>query len=375
MASLRWVLAAGIGALAFTAGAPHAGAAITGGCTAEATFEQGTGLGPITVDLVAPGDAPVELGASDTFSWQATSGNTAGELRPSRGRAEVDLPWPFGTWTMESWTSRNGAAQGGGTYTYELTRVVPRGATFDVIGTYEEQGLTCIGTLEVEVAGKPFDSYTTWVALGGLVVSGIALLLAGRARRLDVEATEGRGHLVAGAIAGFFAFGFLGLTLLCFGKVSFGGPWLALSLVGLVVGAIWGWWAPIGRRRKRRTTPPVAPGATWTPGATAAAGFDGPAQPPATTVTHTIEPDETPTFTGYPVVTGPLPRHEPDPTGVDLPPVERRVELPDDPPGDQPPENHPRADDPPDHLRTLVEHPADPGEPRPDDAGLPHRPT
>lgn len=79
-----------------------------------------------------------------------------------------------------------------------------------------------------------------------------------------------RGHPVAGAIAGFLFFGFVGVWLMLFGVIPLEGPWLALAPVGLVLGAIWGAWAPIGRKRPKPTTfVPTIPlgepvGRTWT---------------------------------------------------------------------------------------------------------------
>jgi hypothetical protein len=66
-----------------------------------------------------------------------------------------------------------------------------------------------------------------------------------------------RGRPVAGAVAGFFFGGFLGLTLMLFGVFPVGGPWLALAPIGMVLGALWGWWAPLGRTRHRPGPPAV----------------------------------------------------------------------------------------------------------------------
>jgi hypothetical protein len=68
---------------------------------------------------------------------------------------------------------------------------------------------------------------------------------------------EHRGRPAAGAVAGFLFGGFLGLTLMLFGVFPIGGPWLALAPIGLVLGALWGWWAPLGRTRHRPGPPAV----------------------------------------------------------------------------------------------------------------------
>ena len=68
---------------------------------------------------------------------------------------------------------------------------------------------------------------------------------------------EHRGRPVAGAVAGFLFGAFLGLTLMLFGVFPIGGPWLVLAPIGLVLGALWGWWAPLGRTRHRPGPPAV----------------------------------------------------------------------------------------------------------------------
>jgi hypothetical protein len=60
---------------------------------------------------------------------------------------------------------------------------------------------------------------------------------------------ERSGHPVLGAVAGFFFFFFLGLAAMVFGVIPFDGPWLVLPFIGIVLGALWGIWAPIGRKR------------------------------------------------------------------------------------------------------------------------------
>ena len=68
---------------------------------------------------------------------------------------------------------------------------------------------------------------------------------------------EHRGRPAAGAVAGFLFGLFLGLTLMLFGVFPIGGPWLVLAPIGLVLGALWGWSAPLGRTRHRPGPPAV----------------------------------------------------------------------------------------------------------------------
>jgi hypothetical protein len=54
---------------------------------------------------------------------------------------------------------------------------------------------------------------------------------------------------VAGAIAGFFFGFFLSATLLSFGVIPLKSPWVTiLPAAFIVLGALWGYWAPIGRK-------------------------------------------------------------------------------------------------------------------------------
>ena len=53
--------------------------------------------------------------------------------------------------------------------------------------------MNCVGEVAVQVEGEPFDSFLTWVALGGLLVSGIVLLIGVRStmaprRRIELTA-------------------------------------------------------------------------------------------------------------------------------------------------------------------------------------------
>ncbi|MCI0687754.1 MAG: hypothetical protein L0Y54_11025 [Sporichthyaceae bacterium] len=61
------------------------------------------------------------------------------------------------------------------------------------------------------------------------------------------ERAGGSGHPVRGAIFGLLFFLFLGLTLLLFGVLALDSVLLlVLPLVGLVLGILWGRWAPLG---------------------------------------------------------------------------------------------------------------------------------
>lgn len=111
------------------------------------------------------------------------------------------------------------------------------------------------------------------------------------------------GRPVRGAVTGFVFFFFIGLTLMVFGAIPLNGPWLVLPFIGIVVGALWGWWAPFGRKRSQPVT--LVPGMP-------VAGHVPTASAPA----WTVRP-----------VTGEVPI---------VPPVTGQVPLADDRDGEQP---------------------------------------
>jgi hypothetical protein len=56
-----------------------------------------------------------------------------------------------------------------------------------------------------------------------------------------------RARTALGGLAGVFCFLFIGLDVLLLGLVPLHSPVVTLlPLAGLVLGALWGWWAPLG---------------------------------------------------------------------------------------------------------------------------------
>ena len=155
---------------------------------------------------------------------------------------------------------------------------------------------------------------------------------------------EHRGRPAAGAVAGFLFGLFLGLTLMLFGVFPIGGPWLVLAPIGLVLGALWGWWAPLGRTR-HRPGPPAVHLPVDTSGSTSPAWTvrpitgeipvtpppsPGPVPPPTPIAgSPEIRPDtEPPASPGPP--TSPGPPASPEPDESPWPPTRREPPL--DPP-------------------------------------------
>jgi hypothetical protein len=159
------------------AGATPADAEIDGPCSGSAEFNKGG----FTVDAneLAPGEV-VEVPVADTVHWQGAIDGVSGE-RDIDGSVSVDLPWPLGEATIDSWDGSTTETGNQGVKTYDLPSLIPRGVEFEVKGQHSEDGtVVCTGTVTVKVEGSAFDSPLTPVALAGTAISGVGLVLAGR---------------------------------------------------------------------------------------------------------------------------------------------------------------------------------------------------
>lgn len=181
-----------VGALVLTS-AP-AGAVIDppGNCVGQGTFEKGTkARGSFTeqADQI-PAGRVVEVPRADTVTWSGSLPKLAAggdpltvtvPKRPIRGFVAVDLPWPFGSVTVDSWGNDSDVVGNKGEHTYDLPSVVPRGVEFKVFGEHRENGsVYCSGFVLVKIEGGPFDSPLIWASLGLTAVSAAFFVVAGR---------------------------------------------------------------------------------------------------------------------------------------------------------------------------------------------------
>ena len=159
-------------------GASPAAAEIDGPCTGSGDFEDGTkDAGPFTVD--GNTSDVVEVPLKDTVRWQGAIDGVSGE-REFAGLIEVDLPWPLGAATIDTWDGSTDETGNKGDKSYDLPSAIPRGVEFEVSGQHSEDGtVVCSGTVKVKVEGGAFDSPLAPVGIGGTVISGIGLALAG----------------------------------------------------------------------------------------------------------------------------------------------------------------------------------------------------
>jgi hypothetical protein len=163
-------------------GAAPAGADINGPCTGSGAFNRGTkARGPFTVNAqdLKPGDV-VEVPVKDTVHWKGDISGVSGN-RTIDGFVAVDLPWPFGEATIDTWGKSTDLTGNEGEHSYSLPSLIPRGVEFEVSGQHSENGVVvCSGTAKVKVEGSAFDSPLAPIGLGGTAISGVGLAFAGR---------------------------------------------------------------------------------------------------------------------------------------------------------------------------------------------------
>ena len=173
----RVVLAAGAALCLAPAGA--ASAELSGPCTATGVFQTGVGDEPITVDATTIGEEVVTVALSDTVAWTGTVTPTA-TPREYSGKVAVDLPWPLGAYTVDSWRGSSDAVANEGLEEYDLPSVMPRGVVFRVEGSHSEPGVSCVGHVNLQVEGSVFKSPLTLasLALTALAGAGLAAVVA-----------------------------------------------------------------------------------------------------------------------------------------------------------------------------------------------------
>ena len=168
--------------------AAPAGADITtppGRCEGTATFTQGLDdTGPFSVDSrTLDPDTVTEVPLEDDVQWTAQLIGVAPAERPVSGYVAVDLPWPFGTVTINSCDDTTAKVQNSGTQSYDLPSLVPRSVEFQVEGEHREgANVYCSGSAKVKIEGSAFDTPLTFVSLVGLAASGVGLAMAGRSK-------------------------------------------------------------------------------------------------------------------------------------------------------------------------------------------------
>jgi hypothetical protein len=127
-------------------------------------------------------DDVIKVPRSDTVQWAGNiKGNQLGAVGPDRpisGSVQLDLP--IGSVTVDSWGGSSDRYANKGEHSYDLPSVLS-GIKIKLHGEHKDNGVvTCSGSVYVQVEGSAFSNPLTWGGLGGLVISGGALVFAGR---------------------------------------------------------------------------------------------------------------------------------------------------------------------------------------------------
>lgn len=144
------------------------------GCDGTALFVDGTEAdGSFTIVASDVGDETIVVPRADTVEWTGSVDAAPGEYE---GWIAVDLPAPFGTVTIDTWSGDSATTSNSGVEDYDLPWLVPSGVDVTIRGQHQDENGTCTGTVTVEIEGGPFDTPIAPISLGVTVVSGAGLL-------------------------------------------------------------------------------------------------------------------------------------------------------------------------------------------------------
>jgi hypothetical protein len=229
------------GALAFSTPAAADMVNPAGACVGTAAWKTAA-FDEVSTDLVP--DDVIEVPRADSVSWTGkVVGPAAATERQVSGRIAIALPFPFGSFAIDDWSGPSTDLERAGTYDYDLPSLVPAGVELDLLAHHDEGGSRhCNAAVGLMIEGGPFDSPLIWAALAGLLIFAGLLALLGRG-------SGGGGKIVGGALLGLPFGVFLALTLVLFGLLPLASPLVtALVVVGVIVGALWTWWSPLGSK-------------------------------------------------------------------------------------------------------------------------------
>ena len=170
MRLIRILIATAIVALVpvLTASAAHA--AIAGPCTAS---------GQVTVDAIpkTPVIDPATTNSAKipekgVVHWKGTAGSGN---RTISGHVDIALPPPIGKVKIKSWGGKSGRHANAGTYKYDFPSLL-LGLKVPVSGAHSEPGITCSGSITVQLTGSAIKNPAL---IASLVLTFLLLLNMG----------------------------------------------------------------------------------------------------------------------------------------------------------------------------------------------------
>jgi len=147
---------------------------INGPCEGSGTFQKGG----FTVNATEAGT--VEVPRTDDVDWKGSITGPTGD-NPYSGSIKVDLPPPFGSLSIDSWSGTTDATSNSGTKHYDLPGAVPANVEFTVRGSHSQGSFNCSGHVTVKIKGSSVNAFS----IGSVVATaatGVGLVFAGRAK-------------------------------------------------------------------------------------------------------------------------------------------------------------------------------------------------
>ncbi|HEX4821154.1 MAG TPA: hypothetical protein VFV00_13210 [Acidimicrobiales bacterium] len=162
-------------AIAFVpAAAGAAPTVINGPCEGSGAFQKGG----FTVNATETGT--VEVPRTDDVSWTGSITGVTGDNAYS-GSIEVELPPPFGSMSIDSWSGTTDATSNSGVKHYDIPGAVPANVEFTVKGSHSQGTASCSGHVTAKIKGSSVNAFSVGsVAL--TLLTGLGLLFAGRAK-------------------------------------------------------------------------------------------------------------------------------------------------------------------------------------------------
>lgn len=94
------------------------------------------------------------------------------------GHIDVELPPPFGSVSVDSWSGTTDSVSNTGTKHYDIPGFVPANVEFSVSGSHSQGGITCSGSVKLAIEGSTFGPFSI-ATLVLTLLSGAGLVLAG----------------------------------------------------------------------------------------------------------------------------------------------------------------------------------------------------
>lgn len=166
-------VALGIAGFFVIAGSAPAGATVSPACSGTGDFEASGH------HYTAADSGVDEIPRKDDVDWEGQITGVSGE-QPYSGHISLELPPPFGSVDIDSWSGTSDATSNSGTKHYDIPGFVPANVEFEVSGAHTQGSVSCSGSVKVKIEGGSVNAFSIG-SLVGTVLTGAGLVFAGKA--------------------------------------------------------------------------------------------------------------------------------------------------------------------------------------------------